>query len=80
VIGGVLGHSLRLALPGLVPGVAGVLLSARVLRSFLYQVEPGDPVTLLLVSAGVGLVVTAAALVPGRRAARTDPMAVLRGE
>jgi putative ABC transport system permease protein len=72
VIGGVLGHSLRLALPGLVLGVAGVLLSARVLRSFLYQVEPGDPVTLLLV--------TAAALVPARRAARTDPMAVLRGE
>jgi putative ABC transport system permease protein len=72
VIGGVLGHSLRLALPGLVLGVAGVLLSARVLRSFLYQVEPGDPVTLLLV--------TAAALVPARRAAPTDPMAVLRGE
>jgi putative ABC transport system permease protein len=72
VIGGVLGHSLRLALPGLVLGVAGVLLSARVLRSFLYQVEPGDPVTLRLV--------TAAALVPARRAARTDPMAVLRGE
>lgn len=57
-----------------------MLLSGRLLRSFHYEVEPGDPLTLLLVSAAVALLVTAAALVPARRAARTDPMAVLRGE
>jgi ABC-type antimicrobial peptide transport system permease subunit len=66
--------------PGLALGLVGVLLSGRVLRSFLYEVEPGDPLTLELVSAAVALLVTAAALVPARRAARTDPMAVLRGE
>jgi hypothetical protein len=36
-------------------GVIGVLPPGRVLRSFVYEVEPGDPLTLLLVSAVVVL-------------------------
>ena len=80
VVGGVIGHSLRLAAPGVALGLAGAYLSSRVLGSFLYEVAPSDPVTLLLVSTAVAVLVSVAALVPARRAARTDPMTVLRGE
>ena len=50
------------------------------MRSFLYEVEPTDPLTLVLVCSGVAVLVVAAAVLPARRAAGTDPMAVLRSE
>ena len=80
VLRGVIGHSLALAAPGVVLGLVGALVSARLLRGFLYEVEPADPLSLALVSGSVAALVAIAALVPARRAARTDPMAVLRGE
>ena len=43
-----------------------------------YGVRPADPLT--LVPTVVAFLVAAAALVPARRAARTEPMAVLRSE
>jgi putative ABC transport system permease protein len=50
------------------------------LRSFLFEVEPADPVTLI----GVGLlfagVAALACWAPGRRAARVDPIEALRCE
>jgi len=49
-----------------------------VLESFLFEVQPGDPVTLISVGAlcvGVGLL---ACWAPVRRAAKVDPMAALR--
>ncbi|HEU5039831.1 MAG TPA: hypothetical protein VFT84_03360, partial [Gemmatimonadales bacterium] len=67
---------LRLAAPGLLLGV----VSARVLGGFLYGVRPADPLTLGLVPTVVAFLVAAAALVPARRAARTEPMDVLRSE
>lgn len=66
--------------PGVLLGLAGALASARILRSFLYEVEPTDPLTIVLVSSGVAALVVAAALVPARRAAATNVMAVLRSE
>lgn len=80
VIGGVIGHSLRLAGPGIALGLLGALLSARVMRSFLYEVEPTDPLSLALVGSAVAALVIAAALAPARRAAGADPMAVLRSD
>ncbi|HYC33867.1 MAG TPA: FtsX-like permease family protein, partial [Gemmatimonadales bacterium] len=80
VVSRVIGQSVRLAIPGLVLGVAGALASARVLAGFLYEVRPLDPATLGAVPLAVTLLVSAAALVPARRAARTEPMAVLRSE
>jgi ABC-type antimicrobial peptide transport system permease subunit len=59
---------------GLVLAVALALL----LQSFLFEVSPLDPVVYLVV-AGVLLGVGAlACFVPARRAARLDPMTVLR--
>ena len=50
------------------------------LKSFLYEVEPTDPVTLI----GVGLLFTSVALLacwePTRRATKVDPIEALRYE
>jgi putative ABC transport system permease protein len=39
----ILSDGLRLIAGGLVAGLAGALAFSRVLRSFLYEVEPNDP-------------------------------------
>jgi putative ABC transport system permease protein len=76
----VLGQGARLALGGILLGVAGALATTRVLRSLLYGTSPGDPIALgvaILVLAGVTLL---ASWLPARRAAGTDPAVVLRSE
>lgn len=76
----ILSDGLRLIAGGVAAGLAGALVFSRVLRTFLYQVEPNDPATLI----GVAVLFVAVALVacwaPARRAARIDPMATLRCE
>jgi putative ABC transport system permease protein len=62
---------------GLVAGLAVAVVATRAITRFLYQVAPFDP---LSVAAAVGLVVVlalVAALLPGWRAARTNPARVL---
>jgi putative ABC transport system permease protein len=53
---------------------------ARTLSGMLYGVSPSDPVTLSAVVALVLTVAAAASLVPAIRAARVEPMEVLRQE
>jgi predicted permease len=74
----VLGEVGRLVVVGIVLGVAATLASSRLLSAFLFGVTPNDPATLGM-SAGalVGIALAAGAL-PALRAARLDPMAVLR--
>ncbi len=75
-----LGHAARWTATGLVLGVVGSVVEARLLSSLLFQVTPGDPVamagSLVLLSA----VAVLAAMAPARRAARLDPMEALRQE
>jgi putative ABC transport system permease protein len=64
----VLGEGFRLVAGGIVAGIAGALIVSRVLQSFLFEVEPTDPATLIgagLLFAGVTLI---ACWVPTRRA------------
>ena len=80
IYGLVVGQSLVPILAGLGLGVIGALGFARVLRSLLFDIGPGDPVTLLLGSAVLGVVTVLASLLPARRAARVDPVAILRDD
>jgi putative ABC transport system permease protein len=72
-------QSVRLALVGVVVGVAGALATTRVLESLLFEVQPTDPVTLMGVSVGLVLLAAAASWLPARRAMRVDPVEALRG-
>jgi putative ABC transport system permease protein len=61
-------------------GVALAIVLSRALRSFLFEVQPSDPMTLIVVRAlfvGVGLL---ACWVPVRRAQKVDPLEALRYE
>jgi putative ABC transport system permease protein len=61
-------------------GVALAIVLSRALRSFLFEVQPSDPMTLIVVGAlfvGVGLL---ACWVPVRRAQKVDPLEALRYE
>ena len=65
---------------GLAAGMAGAFALGPLLRVFLVQTNPGDPVTLAAV-AGVLVVVAAVASVwPARRATRVSPATALRAE
>jgi ABC-type antimicrobial peptide transport system permease subunit len=65
---------------GLVVGILDSLAVARLLGSQLglYQVTTADPVSFLGVVVLIGVVATAACLIPARRATKVDPMVALR--
>jgi len=65
---------------GLVFGVAGALVSTRVLESMLVGVSAADPATLALACGALALTVVAGCLVPVRRALRVDPLVALRAD
>ncbi|MCP4657355.1 MAG: ABC transporter permease, partial [bacterium] len=72
---------------GLVLSGIGVLIGlglafglTRLMAGLLFGVSPVDPVTFLSVAAGLSGVALAASYLPARRAARVDPMTVLRAE
>ena len=71
-------QSVRLALIGVVVGVFGALATTRLMRSLLFEVQPTDPATLVVVSAGLVLLAAAASWVPARRAMTVDPVEALR--
>jgi putative ABC transport system permease protein len=76
----VFGEGFRLIAGGVLSGILAAFFLARVLRSFLFEVEATDPTTLIgtgLLFAGVALL---ACWAPGRRAARVDPIEALRCE
>jgi putative ABC transport system permease protein len=80
LLGLVLGHGARLAMMGLVAGVAGAFALTRLLGSVLVGVSPTDATTFVAVSAVVAIVALVACLSPALRAMRTDPLAALRNE
>jgi ABC-type antimicrobial peptide transport system permease subunit len=76
----VLAHAARWAALGVALGLAGALLTARLLQAMLYQVSAKDPATILAVVALLSGVALLAAWAPSRRAARVDPAQALRQE
>jgi ABC-type antimicrobial peptide transport system permease subunit len=65
---------------GIIAGLAGALAGARFLQTLLFEVRPGDPLTIASVCALLGIVGLVACYVPARRATRVDPLVALRAE
>ena len=63
---------------GIAAGLCASLVLARFMTTLVFGVSVRDPLTFLLVPLGLAVVATISALVPARRAARVDPMDVLR--
>jgi ABC-type antimicrobial peptide transport system permease subunit len=61
-------------------GVLGALTAGRLLTSLLYGMEPNDPMQMFAAGAMLATATTVAACLPAWRAARLDPMRVLREE
>ena len=76
----IVGGGLRLVLLGIGLGMACAVGVSRLLASFLYQVKPGDPGTVIAVCALLLLVALAATSQPALRAAAIDPIESLREE
>jgi ABC-type antimicrobial peptide transport system permease subunit len=73
-------HGVALAAVGIAIGIAASLVVTRLLGTMLYDVKPGDPITLIAVTLLLMLVALAACYIPARRATRVDPLVALRHE
>jgi putative ABC transport system permease protein len=76
----IFGEGFRLIASGVLAGVVLALVLSRVLRTFLFEVQPNDPMTLMVVGALFAGVALLACWVPVRRAAKVDPLEALRYE
>jgi ABC-type antimicrobial peptide transport system permease subunit len=76
----VVSQGIALAAAGTALGLAVAVATGHLLGSFLYQVKPSDPVTLIAVTLLVTIVATVATFVPARRATLVDPNVALRCE
>jgi ABC-type antimicrobial peptide transport system permease subunit len=70
----------RLALIGCGLGTVVAVLTTRMLRSLLFQVDPLDPAVIVLAALSIFLLALVASLIPARRAASVDPMQALHAE
>jgi putative ABC transport system permease protein len=78
IIRAVFGHGMRLAIAGIVIGLAGAYALARFIAAILYGTEPTDTLTYGAVALVLASCAALASLAPARRAARVDPVAALR--
>jgi predicted permease len=76
----VMGQAVLVAALGAVAGLCVSLGLTRLLRTLLFGVKPGDPITVLCVMGLLAMVALAASLLPARRATRVDPLIALRYE
>ncbi|HUG39332.1 MAG TPA: ABC transporter permease [Longimicrobiales bacterium] len=76
----VLAQGMRLALAGVVLGLAVTFVTTRLMTGLLFGVSPTDPATLAAVCAVLLAAAVVACWVPAMRAVRLDPVAALRTE
>jgi ABC-type antimicrobial peptide transport system permease subunit len=74
----ILRQALLLLIAGLAIGLPVALASTKLLESFLWGVEPNDPMAIAGAAAVLAISALLAGYLPSRRAARIDPMAALR--
>jgi putative ABC transport system permease protein len=76
----ILWRATQLVAIGAALGIIGALLAGRSMEALLFGVGATDPATLAAVAAGLGACAIGAALLPAARAARVEPIAVLRAD
>ena len=76
----VLGAGVRLVAVGTAAGLVASLSATKFLRALLYEVKPTSVAEFGIATALLVTVTMLATMVPARRAARTDPAVVLRGD
>jgi predicted permease len=76
----VVARGMRITAIGLGFGLLASLATGRLLNALLIGIRPEDPATMVLGTALLAAVALAACVLPARRAARVDPMVVLRSE
>jgi putative ABC transport system permease protein len=76
----VLREGVGLALAGIAIGLAGSVVTARLLSKFLFGIEASDPLTYALVSTLLLAIALLASFIPSRRAMRVDPLTALRAD
>lgn len=79
VIGMMLRRAMVYVTVGLGVGLAGAFALSSLVETFLFRVEPGDPVVYIGTAALLVVTGLLAAWIPSRRAARVDPIIALRG-
>jgi ABC-type antimicrobial peptide transport system permease subunit len=70
----------KLAGIGCAIGLVGAMAASGLMRSFLFDVSPFDPVVLTLAAIAVLLLALTASALPARRAASVEPMRALRAD
>ena len=73
-----IGDGLRLAVPGVMIGLAIAAAASRLISVVLFGVSPTDPTAYAVLSAGVLVVAALACYLPARRASRVDPLTAIR--
>jgi putative ABC transport system permease protein len=76
----VLRDGLRIGALGTVIGIAAAAAASRLLSGLLFGVSPHDPLTFVMLPAGLLVVALLASWIPARRALAVEPMTALRGE
>jgi ABC-type antimicrobial peptide transport system permease subunit len=74
----ILVQTLRWAVSGIMIGAVAAIAVTKFLRSYLFHIDPTDPITFGAVFVLFIIVAIAAALKPAFRAAQIDPMQALR--
>ena len=69
-----------LAAAGLAIGLVASWLMTPILRSWLYEIEPSDPLTYAGVATVLGAIALVATAIPARRATKVDPVLAMRAE
>jgi len=76
----IVGKGLALALTGIVLGLGASFALTRLMKDFLFGVEPGDPLTFSAIALLLTVVALLACWIPAQRATKVDPMVALRVE
>ncbi len=73
----VIGQGMKLALVGVLIGLAAALALTQLMNALLFEVRASDPLIYLAIAALLSTVAASACWIPSRRAARIDPMQAL---